>query len=157
MTRTRHHGFGRVPERVRRAVRIWVVVATALALAAPIWLGPAAPWILRELGASEDHHCACGMQKGKCGCLECAADEAQAKRAKERHAEPILKSSCSSDDDVPFFAALPVVALPSSTLVPIAGFERLSVVQAPISDPSRERGPPVVPPPESVSVTNLFV
>ena len=128
-------------------MHVWLMIATTLTLAAPIWLGPAAPYLLLVLGSSSDHRCACGMKKGKCGCLECAAEE-QEHAAKTRSAVPVLKSSCAGDE-IGVAASLPAVVLASFVRLPAPSSSRTPIVVEGVRDPSRTRAPPLPPPPRS--------
>ena len=61
----------------------------------PLLLGPATMPLVRALGGLEEHHCACGMAAGKCGCPECARLEEQRRSNDELlHEKSVVKSSC---------------------------------------------------------------
>ncbi len=95
--------------RIRLLAATWGTLACLLALVAPMWLGPAMSPLVRALGGTPEHHCACGMKRGQCGCAECEA----AARREDRDARspiPVLSTHCLSDDSIPTAPALPVAA-----------------------------------------------
>jgi len=132
--------------RVRRLVHLFVVLTSAALLALPLLLGPATTVLVRALGGADEHHCACGMQPGKCGCPECAALEAD-KQADRESPHPFLRSSCDDGAQVPMASALPLAAPPGlAGIAPprfAVGERRLASHDA----PSRDRAPPEPPPP----------
>jgi hypothetical protein len=131
-----------VAERTRRIIRLVCVLATALVLAAPLLLGPALSPLVRALGGEAQHHCACGMEPGKCGCPECEHREAP------DGLPHIVKSSCSDGGDVlPSFGGLPVAFLPRVARVPAPSVERLPLVLAYEDVDARDRVRPPTPPP----------
>jgi hypothetical protein len=130
--------------RARRLVRLVCVLATAAMLAAPMLLGPAITPLVRALGEAPQHHCACGMEPGKCGCPECEH------RAEQDHEYPVLKSSCDDDGQAPLaFGALPA-GVPGPSLALGVGYDvgigELGDVPVAVLTP-RDRVRPPTPPP----------
>ena len=130
--------------------RVWSLVVALFVALGPLWLGPAMAPLNAALGA-RTHVCACGMKAGTCGCPECAKKESRlhdaAAREHAENARPILKSTCSDDDD----------ALPSSALPPCVLPASISAVREPVSKALRAppslgtaatwfRAPPTPPP-----------
>lgn len=95
--------------RIRILTATWGTLACLLALVAPMWLGPAMSPLVRALGGVPEHHCACGMKRGTCGCLACEAAARQEARD-ARSPIPVLSTHCMSDDSVPTAPALPIAA-----------------------------------------------
>ncbi len=139
--------------RLRRALHVVVVTATALVLAAPLLLGPGANAVLRALGAADVHRCACGMKQGECGCPECERMEhAREHEAEALRGHAVLKSTCDRDGATPGYSSLPAFAAPLASALPAPAFELRAFVAAPDFDPSLERARPPTPPPRSGSV-----
>jgi len=88
-------------------VQIAFIWALACALVAPLLLGVAYVPAMRALGFEVAHACACGMEKGKCGCPECEELERGEKRSIEEGVA-ILKKTCRDDDASVVHGALPV-------------------------------------------------
>jgi hypothetical protein len=78
-------------------------------IALPIALGPATSTVTRLLGGEVQHHCACGMKRGQCGCAECEHVEASRRDAKRVHKYVTVRSSCEDDDGVARAPNLPLV------------------------------------------------
>jgi hypothetical protein len=131
---------------VRRLLRLACVCAVAVVLAAPLLLGPAMTPVMRALGSEPSHHCACGMEPGKCGCAECAhAQELELPGVAER---PVLKSTCDDGGDaLPVFAALPFAMVPYLARLPAPAGERAPEPVAPARLLARDRARPPTPPP----------
>src|SRR5271170_4470295 len=93
----------------RRLVETLAALLVALAVLAPMMLGPALSPLAQALGAVAEHRCACGMAPGTCGCPECARIEHQ--RLRERAPAPyaVLRSQCERNEVAPGFTALPPV------------------------------------------------
>ena len=114
-------------------------------LLAPVWLGPAYAPVVRALGAATaQHHCACGMKRGQCGCPTCIAED-QERQHPSRHM--IVRNTCDSDDFVPTFAVAPqAVARNASMIVPVAVTRaRDTLPPAPLHDGDATE-PPTPPP-----------
>ncbi len=71
-------------------------------IALPIALGPATSMVTRLLGGEPQHHCACGMKRGECGCPECEHVE------KRVHKYVTVRSGCEDDDGVARAPNLPL-------------------------------------------------
>ncbi len=122
---------------MRRAVHVVCSLVVGMLLAAPMLLGPAAPWALRAVGGEPEHHCACGMMRGKCACPECAEQQSARAQAKAHSPRPTLRSTCDDDTPpMPNAAPLPLATVPVA--VALAGAP--AIVPSPLS--SRERAPP---------------
>ncbi|MFO0670998.1 MAG: hypothetical protein U0235_15430 [Polyangiaceae bacterium] len=140
----------RVTSELRRGLARAAWLVACAAILAPIWLGPALGSVIALLGAHMEHHCACGMVRGKCGCEECALEEAERHdRAPSR--VPVWKTSCT-DDGVAVDGSLPPTVGPApQQLAPAAPPPREGT--APIAFPSElaSRGAvkPPTPPPRS--------
>jgi hypothetical protein len=135
-----------------RALRRLHACLAGLILLLPIALGPATMPLVRALGGLEEHHCACGMKAGKCGCPECARIE-EVRKLDDEHVrgQPLLKSSC--DDG----SALTAPALAHATLGAPLAVARAAIDDGPPSlEPqrltSRERPRPPLPPPRDLRV-----
>ena len=89
-------------------------------IALPIALGPATSTVTRLLGGELDHHCACGMKRGQCGCPECEHLEASRRDAKRVHKHLTVRRSCEDDDGVARAPNLPLATpvLAGFVLVP---------------------------------------
>ncbi|HEY8076374.1 MAG TPA: hypothetical protein VIF62_19750 [Labilithrix sp.] len=142
-----------VGARVRRAVHVVVVTAIAIVLAAPLLLGPGANAVMRALGATEVHRCACGMKQGACGCPECERlEHAREHETEMLRAHAVLKSTCDGDGAIAGYSAIPAFAAPLASVLPAPAYEQRSFVAAPDFDPPLERARPPTPPPRSSSV-----
>ncbi len=139
--------------RVRRALHLVVVTATALVLAAPLLLGPGGSAVLRALGAADVHRCACGMKQGECGCPECERlEHARTHEAEMLRGHAVLKSTCDGDGAAPAWGAMPAFTAPIASVLPAPAFELRAFVAPPDVDPSLERARPPTPPPRSSAV-----
>lgn len=137
----------------RRALAraVWTI-AVALLLA-PVWLGPALGSVIALLGAHMEHHCACGMVRGKCGCEECQVVEAE-RHERRASAVPVFRTSCT-DDAVDLEGALPATTAAEGAVVTMKtpGWHESAVAaRAPRITASRERVPPPTPPPRTLAV-----
>jgi hypothetical protein len=134
--------------RARRALHLVCTLAVGLLLAAPMLLGPAAPWALRALGGEPVHRCACGMKQGKCGCPECADLEHARAQAKKPSARPTVKSTCDDDaPPMPNASPLPRATEPSVVAAMPPSFELVEPSEAPDALRPRGREAPPTPPP----------
>jgi hypothetical protein len=126
------------------------VLAVTLILAAPIVLGPAWQPLLRLLGAQTEHHCACGMVRGRCGCEECEAIEHERTHRAPSHV-PTLKNTCSGDDELAIGAGLPQALPPSPSAHRISPPAREPHLEwlSPAPWASFGGAPPPTPPPRS--------
>jgi len=125
------------------------VIGIVLIVSAPLVLGAGGFVMLRALAGLDEHHCACGMKAGACGCPEC--ERIEHARLSERDVlreHPVLKSSCGDDSVVPG-AGWPLIAPPmcSATLPPL-GFESALVDGWFEVDLSIARAKPPLPPPK---------
>jgi len=131
----------------RRLVETLAALLVALAVLAPMMLGPALSPLTQALGGAVEHRCACGMAPGTCGCPECARIEHQ--RSQERAPAPyaVLRSECERNEVAPGFTALP----PALEAPPGCWIARAPTARAALLSPperhSREATEPVTPPP----------
>jgi hypothetical protein len=133
---------------LRRGVHVLCTLVVGALLAAPMLLGPATPWALRALGGEPEHHCACGMTQGKCGCPECADLEHARAQAKKPSTRPTLRSTCD-DDATPMASGspLPLVTAPTVAALASPAFVTLAPAPTPGTLHPREREAPPTPPP----------
>jgi hypothetical protein len=140
------------PHVLRGWIRLACVYVTLAVIAAPSALGAAMGPVLRELGATQEHVCKCGMPQGKCGCPECALLELERKAERVPDAIPTLKSHCDDDASaVPFTATAVAVVPPQLHVLPATPLDagvRFAPRIAPAS-PDLERS---TPPPRFASV-----
>jgi len=133
---------------IRRAVHVAVLTVTAVLLALPLLLGPATTTIVRALGGVGEHHCACGMDPGTCGCPECErVTQEKETTAEHLRGHAVLRSSCDDGTSLPAIGALPFAAVPVVATLPPMGFELLALARPTAFDPSLERARPPTPPP----------
>ena len=124
-----------------------VLVLTALVLVA---LGPALGPFARELGASTEHACACGMKPGTCGCPACARLLHQDDAAPEGLVAAL--GSCDDHGAASPSARLPLALVPPSVVVSPRPPSGIFLPIAPPSwVPSDSDGPPT-PPPRLIAV-----
>jgi hypothetical protein len=125
-----------------------VTLALALAMLAPMALGPALGPLTLALGGKLDHKCACGMVQGTCGCPQCAAITHQRLREHAPAPYAVLRSQCEDDEVAPGFPGLPValeapatfvlLEPPASTLAPLRPGEARSLdAREPSTPPPR--------------------
>jgi hypothetical protein len=123
-----------------------------LVLLLPILLGPATMPLLRALGGAEEHHCACGMIAGKCGCAECERLEQRQKLDDELvRGQPLLRSSCD-DGTAATAPTLARATLAPAFAVPWATSEACLFVPRSRAVSSRGRPSPPTPPPRDARV-----
>ncbi len=79
-------------------------------IALPIALGPATSTVTRFLGGELEHHCACGMKRGQCGCPECEHLEHARRDAKRASKYVAVRSTCEDDDGLVRAPNLPLAA-----------------------------------------------
>jgi hypothetical protein len=133
--------------RLGRCVRFAVLLATSAVLLAPLLLGPGSAWALRALGGTPEHHCACGMKPGTCGCPECERIEHERNEAKRPLKYAALRSSCDDSDAPIASAALPVVDSANLLSVILSPFARvLPETRTPALNAGRRPEPPTPPP-----------
>jgi hypothetical protein len=138
----------------RRLLHAGIVSVAMLALAAPLLLGPAYGAVVRLVaGAEAVHSCACGMQRGRCGCSECEEIEAQRVHDAEGGVV-VLRSSCDGDA-VAITSAVPPATLPSLHIVPRAAEARVAIASSVLADPSSVPIRPPTPPPRRGSARAL--
>lgn len=133
-----------------RALRRWVSIVVVLLAALPVAMAPSWGVLLHALGGGMDHHCACGMVKGKCGCRECERLERQRDSGDMVILLPVLKGSC---DDDGAHASTPrwLSVLPASASVSFVHAVDAVVLPNPLPDLiSLARDGPPVPPPRLV-------
>jgi hypothetical protein len=123
------------------------VYVTLAVIAAPSALGAAMGPVLRELGATQEHVCKCGMPQGKCGCAECAWLELERQAGHVPDAMATLKRHCDDDaSPVPFTATAVALVPPQVHILPatpIDSGQRLLPCTAPTSiDLERSTPPP---------------
>jgi|HubBroStandDraft_2_1064218.scaffolds.fasta_scaffold133171_3 hypothetical protein len=136
----------------RRLLETVLALAVALAVLAPMMLGPAFAPLARALGGDGEHRCACGMVQGTCGCPECARIEHQRVREHAPFPYPVLRSQCEGDEVAPGFAALPVaLAAPEGLVIARAVEARVLPIRPPQAL-SRESSEPTTPPPRDATV-----
>jgi hypothetical protein len=126
--------------------------ALAFVLLAPLALGPALGPLTRALGGVDEHRCACGMVRGKCGCPECERLEHERLRERAPRPYPVLRAQCGDNEVMTGSLGLPptlpaTIALFLPPLRPsIAGLRKATEA------PSRERDEPATPPPRRLFV-----
>jgi hypothetical protein len=138
--------------RRRRYLETLVALAVALAVLAPMMLGPALGPLTRALGGTDEHRCACGMVQGTCGCPECARIEHKRLHDRAPVPYPVLRSQCEGDEVAAAFAALPLAIeapvgfvlapAPEASVAPLRPSEALS----------RDATEPATPPPRHAAV-----
>jgi hypothetical protein len=104
--------------RCRRFGRLLAFLVVALAALPAMALGPGVNVAAHLLGATMQHHCACGMTPGHCGCPECERLERVRQTRDELAAEPgwpcpVLSGACD-DGAVPSLHVLPPAILPAA-------------------------------------------
>jgi hypothetical protein len=109
-----------------------------------MWLGPAMGPVVRALGATADHQCACGMKRGECGCPICVA-EAHESQHPSRHM--VIRNRCESDDFVPTFAVAPhAIGATAVATIPVTNTRTREVLSpTPLHDQTANQ-PPTPPP-----------
>jgi hypothetical protein len=138
--------------RLRRLLHLAVVTAAAAVLAIPMLLGPAATPLVRALGGAGEHHCACGMTQGKCGCPECERLEHDRRMTKESlRGHAVLRSTCDDGTGMPAIGAVPLAAVPAVATLPAVPFEVPERLDAEHAAASVERARPPTPPPRSAA------
>jgi hypothetical protein len=138
--------------RLRRRLDALLGFAAVLAVLAPLLLGPALGPVTRALGGVDEHRCACGMVRGKCGCPECEHLEQARLREQAPRPYPELRSQCGADDPV-----TPVAALPAGLTTPFAALlprpeTRIVKLERPVEARSRGADEPATPPPRRATV-----
>jgi hypothetical protein len=147
----RHNDGVTFGARFRRLLHLVVVLAAAALVALPMLAGPGATGLVRALGGSAEHHCACGMAPGTCGCPDCAQLEQEKKDTNERLAgHAVLRSSCDDGSGLPGIDAAPPGAVPFLAMLPRPAFESLRAEPTIEVDRSRLRARPPTPPPRSL-------
>ncbi|MCL2779637.1 MAG: hypothetical protein FWD73_16725 [Polyangiaceae bacterium] len=143
----RRHDVGHLRQSLRSLLR-GLVLSIALIVSAPLVFGPAGNAVLRMFVDMDEHHCACGMKPGACGCPDCALlEKARLAERDVLRAHPILKSTCKDDSLIPG-AREPIVATaPLFVTLPPVIFEAVSFDRLSEVDPSIGRARPPVPPP----------
>jgi hypothetical protein len=106
----------RLRARCRYIGRLLAVLVVVLAALPAMALGPGVNVAAHLLGASMQHHCACGMTPGHCGCPECERLERVERARTELSADaespcPVLRSACD-DGSVPSLFVLPPAVPP---------------------------------------------
>lgn len=145
-----HNGRVDLRARFRRLLHLVVLLSAAAFVALPMLAGAGATGIARALGGGAEHHCACGMAPGTCGCPECAELEHAKRETTERLAgHAILRSSCDDGSGLPGIGAPPPGAVPFLARLARPSFERLRTSPARDVDPSLERARPPTPPPRT--------
>jgi hypothetical protein len=125
------------------------MLATLLAVCAPMWLGPGFGALLQTLGAHASHTCACGMAPGKCGCPECARLEETRKRESAPRPYPVLKSTCDDDSPAQFAAVVAPGVLGATFFCIDPPFEDAASPPAPPGWISFDGNAPPKPPPKA--------
>lgn len=134
--------------RPKRLAGLVASLAFALAMLAPMMLGPALGPLTAALGGTVEHRCACGMAaRGECACPECAQIEHRRLREHAPVPYPVLQSQCGGDEAAPGFAALPLAVEPASTVEVLAAEGSVEVRCVPARAASREDTEPFTPPP----------
>jgi hypothetical protein len=128
-----------------------VALVFALAVLAPMVLGPALVPLTQALGGADSHLCACGMARGTCGCPECEKIEHERLREHAPHSYPVLRAHCGEDDAATGSPALPTaIAVAVGILLPASPYERTALLR-PAEVPSRDPAEPATPPPRFVN------
>lgn len=129
--------------RIERIVRSATRALAALLFALPVLLGPAMPTVVSILAdVVTEHHCACGMKAGRCGCPECE----DAERRLDRPSGPVVQRF-SCDDPRFLQGALPPMLLPARMTAPAAPVRRdVRAVHVDLVPESRALEPPTPPP-----------
>ncbi len=110
---------GRFARMLRTWVRLACVYVTLAVIAAPSALGAAMGPVLRELGASQEHVCKCGMPQGKCGCPECALLDMERPAGQAADAASTVKRRCDGDaSPVPLTATAAAIIPPRLHVLP---------------------------------------
>jgi hypothetical protein len=132
--------------RIREALRRWCRVL-ALVATLPIACGSSWGVLVRALGAEHDHHCACGMVRGKCGCPECERIEAGRQSGDDIVARiAVLRGTCGEVEALSPPQCLAV--LPSAiTVAKVLRAQRERIRCLVPALPSRAREGPPDPPP----------
>jgi hypothetical protein len=130
----------------RAWVRLACVYVTLAVIAAPSALGAAMGPVLRELGATQEHVCKCGMPQGKCGCPACALLELERRAGHMPDAVSTLKRHCDDDvSPVPLTTTAPAVIPPELHVfaaTPLDTGRRLPPCTAPASPDLEPSSPP---------------
>jgi hypothetical protein len=138
-------GFGRS----RRLVDAILGIALALAVLAPLLLGPALVPLTRALGGADEHLCACGMAPGTCGCPECEKLEHARLAERAPRPYPVVKGQCGGDEVAPGYAALPAATPPSDGVLLAPSPRALLALERPATALSRDPTEPSTPPPRA--------
>jgi hypothetical protein len=129
----------------RRFLHLLVVTTAAVVVAAPLLLGPAFGAALRALGTSSVHHCACGMEPGRCGCPEC--EQAEAERQRDRESPVVvIRSSCDDGVVLPAARALPPSVMTTALALPPQPSPFMLLRRSSGRPPSVSIRPPTPPP-----------
>lgn len=123
------------------------MVAVAIVALLPVLVGPATMPLVRALGGLETHHCACGMEAGKCGCPECGRLEQQ-RRAddEELRGQATWKVGCGDAQGLSGTSGA-LATLPTQVDIAVRSHARIDAAAAPADRPSRGRSRPPIPPP----------
>ena len=132
-------------------IRVACRFALALLLAAPVAFGPAFGGFLRLVASQAEHHCACGMKPGTCGCDECARLEAELRADAKAKPHPVVKATCDGDDEAAVRVhALPLADPPARASMLAMARPQEDVGHVTLADVSpRDRLRPPTPPPRS--------
>jgi len=134
-----------------REVGSFVASTVVLALLVVVALGPALGPLVRQVAASDEHACACGMKPGTCGCPECARLLAQ-DDAFHLPSRVDALGSCDDHGLGPLPTPLPLGVLPSGSFVALTPPAGLLLSLSPLAWSPAPRKSPPTPPPRRFSV-----
>lgn len=129
-----------------RWVHLAFMWALACAMVAPLLFGVAYLPAMHALGFEAAHACACGMEKGKCGCPECEELERGEKRAHEEGIA-IAKKTCRDEDGSIVHGALPLALHETSDALLAPSFATVSPTRMYSRATTRALPGPAPPPP----------
>lgn len=132
----------------RRWLHRVVAWAVAFVMCVPVLLGSAYVPAMKALGFGATHACACGMEKGTCGCPECEELEKGEAHAREVGI-PIAKKTCRDDDSALGAGALPLATLADEFSMSPPGHDERAWIPSVTLLASRLPNGPSPPPPRA--------
>lgn len=136
---------------LHRMLETLAALTLALALLAPMMLGPSFGTFVRALGGEADHKCACGMPEGTCGCPECARIEHQRLRERAPARYPVLRSQCDGNAVTAGMGAVPLAIEAPGAFVVAQALEFRVTLARPTEVRSLDLAEPSTPPPRLVA------
>lgn len=130
----------------RRWLHRVVAWAVAFVMCVPVLLGSAYVPAMQALGLGATHACACGMEKGTCGCPECEELEKGEAHAREVGIS-IAKKTCRDEDNALGSGALPLATLSDEFSISPPGHDERTWIPSVSSLASRLASGPSPPPP----------